>query len=717
MAVAPTVDVFNEREVWKLMISGKPLLVHGRRKASAPVIAEFERLNIKAEQAHGNAPADAVHLVVGYPGDGQLRDRDDVLPLRITENSTGAGRAMISWVRAYLEGATDAVVLAGGDEAGLLRGARRLARMKEGPEPPAEQRLTAPAMQPALPASLQQNVLPNWGARLACISAAGDTVAVGAAEWGNNLFLLNAADGAVLAAAKAGRFFVDDLWLSGDGSRIGAEAIYPEDVNAYLEMFDRNGRSLARFARDGINSHGNRSYFNHTSRRDVFGFALSDGQAPNGPVVYSSSNLGLSATRFDGALLWRHDYAPMQDSLDHLRAKWASLIDLTPDGRRLAVGLTHETFVGCRYRGISKVQMVEAAGGRILWEVPLEPIEAPHISEISISPDGRTIAVVGHGKLLLLRDGAIVRERSSGSHPHWSADSRMLYVFAEPKRRDNGILALNADGVPVWQHQQPEPLTAMAVAGAEGVVIVDAARRVTRLSEKGEVLWQTRIDATGKACVSGDAVFVCDWRGNVYRLALDTGRQQWKTNLTDRVWRDDIEQLPATPYAGPTYGLVQRRAAEQPLQGPNIAPRAKVTAGGEPGWFASGRVNVAAKDLVNGKTNDLAGPWLDIANQYKADNWSKLVWVELQWPEEVAIAGLSIHEDERHPESWPYDCCVQVWRDGAWHDAAVSLMNPGPWHNLVFEKPLRAARIRYWVTSQVSNNVWTDELRVFAAEE
>jgi hypothetical protein len=77
---------------------------------------------------------------------------------------------------------------------------------------------------------------------------------------------------------------------------------------------------------------------------------------------------------------------------------------------------------------------------------------------------------------------------------------------------------------------------------------------------------------------------------------------------------------------------------------------------------------------------------------------------------------LSIHEDSRHPESWPYNCALQVYEDGAWHDLAISIMGPGPWHNLVLPKPQKVSKIRYWITSISANNIWTDEIKVIAAK-
>ena len=400
--------------------------------------------------------------------------------------------------------------------------------------------------------------------------------------------------------------------------------------------------------------------------------------------------------------------------LDVLRNKWAGVIDLTADGKRLAVGLTHEIYVGSQYRGTSIVRMIDAATGKILWEKALEPIQPPKITEVAVSPDGRTIAVAGHDGLFLLRDGRIIRQRSGGSRLAWARDSQTLFAFVQREGNsagENGILALSADGAPQWQYEQPEPIISTSLVDDGGLVLADASRRIIRVASGGKRLWSVTTETPASACVTKDSVFACDWHGNVCRLALADGKLRWTTNVSDRVWRDDIEKLPAVPYAGKTFGVHPRRPAEQPLEGENIAAQAAVTVGGESGWFASGKVRIDANSLVDGQLNDLPRPWLGIVDQYKSDNWSRLVWAELTWPAEVELAGLAIHEDERHAESWPYDCCVQVWKDGTWRDVTLSQMCPGPWHNVRFDRPLKASKIRYWITGILNNNAWTDEVR------
>lgn len=162
--------------------------------------------------------------------------------------------------------------------------------------------------------------------------------------------------------------------------------------------------------------------------------------------------------------------------------------------------------------------------------------------------------------------------------------------------------------------------------------------------------------------------------------------------------------------------MAKRAAAEQPLDGDNVAASATVQVHGEGGWFKSYRVHIDPHDLVDGAIDNLPNPWLDIVDQEKADDWSKFAYVDFEWPAPIELQGLSIHEDTRHPESWPYNCCLQAYEDGVWHDLAVSVMGPGPWHNLVLPKPQKVTRIRYWITSISANNIWTDEIRVIAAK-
>jgi hypothetical protein len=228
------------------------------------------------------------------------------------------------------------------------------------------------------------------------------------------------------------------------------------------------------------------------------------------------------------------------------------------------------------------------------------------------------------------------------------------------------------------------------------------------------MVWQVELESTGDVTASNEAIFACDWRGNVSRFALADGKRDWTTNLTHKVWREDIESLPAKSYDGPTYGVHPRCAGEEPLKGTNVAAQATVKAGGMGGWFGTGRVLIDAKALTDDKVDDLTGPWLSSAEQYKAGNHGRFVWVELAWDKPIDLIGVAVHEDQRHREAWPYEVCLQVWKDGQWEDIAASLQTGGPWHNLKLDAPRSVQRVRYCVTGILNNNVWTDEIRVLA---
>ncbi|HUU32945.1 MAG TPA: PQQ-binding-like beta-propeller repeat protein, partial [Vicinamibacterales bacterium] len=300
----------------------------------------------------------------------------------------------------------------------------------------------------------------------------------------------------------------------------------------------------------------------------------------------------------------------------------------------------------------------------------------------------------------------------------WGANGMLYALAVERGRRHNGfrygVIAFTADGRAVWEYSQYEPVNAMAVFGEGRVAITDAARAVKMLSADGTPLWSAATEATASVCAgdTGGVLYACDWHGNVLAFAADSGKLRCKTNVTANVWRDDIERLPAQPYAGRSYGIHTRRPAEQPMAGENIAPQAKATAGGLPGWFGTGRVQIQPAVLTDGKLNDLDQPWLAVIECHKAGNNARYVWAEFEWQDDVQVSGVAVHEDERHPESWPWEVCVQVWRDGRWQDTAVSLLTPGPWHNVSLPQPVSTRKIRYCVTGVLMNNVRTDGIRV-----
>ena len=719
ISATPAVDIFFTEKIREALQAADTTYVTGGNPARrAQAVEALTVAGVKAEAINKVEDQHGAFLVLATPGNQYWQDRDDLLPVRLTENMPGRGQALLTFVPAYLPGGRSAMLLAAGDDDGwnsAIAEVGKLARLPAPQNTPDDWRLAQPAYQPAPPASLTEDTTRHWGARLSVIKSAGDTVAVGAAEWGNNLFLLDASTGAVRAAVKAGRFYVDRLWMTPDGVTIGAEAIYPEDVNGYLELVDRTGQAQARFARDGVNSHANFNYVNHTMRTDIFDFAIS----PNGEIIYSSSNLGLSAlTRKDGRLRWRLDWSSENKGLGDLRNRWAGRLDLAPNGATLAVALTHELnrSPDDLYRGTSKVLLVDTATGGIRWAVELEPIQRPHLSTVAISPDGATVAVLDdyHG-LLLLREGKLIKQRKGEFlRLAWSENGAHLYALARNGDRE-GVQALSPEGALLWQYDQESPIIALAPT-PRGVVISDGARRIT-LIESGRAAAVIKMTATCNIAVSRDALYACDWHGGVYRFTME-GRQLWEQNVTEHVWRADIEELPARPFAGPTFGRPQRVAQQfTPLEGENLAVKSTVRAGGISGWFATGRVRIEGKQLADGLMNDLAMPWLSPTDQYKAGNWSRVVWAEFTWPRPVTINGLSVHEDERFPESVPYHACVQVWRDSQWQDITVSQMMPAtPWRTIPFPEPLQADKIRYVVTGCLSNNVCTDEIQVIGTE-
>ena len=712
LTAAPAVDLFYGEKIHKALQSHQPIyLVGGRPNQKQVVTDALKAKGLDVQPAAPDVSAEeGVHLVIAQPGDDYWKDQHDILPVRLTQDVPGPGRAMLMYIPAYLPGARDAILISPGDDDGLNKAAARLAELAVQTTAIPETRLVAPHIQPAPPAPLTKDTASLWGARLTTVQASGNTVAVGAAEWGNNLFLLDPADGHLLSASKAGRWYVDTLRISQDGGSIGAEAIYPEDVNGYLEVFDRAGKSQARYARDGVNSHSNWDYADTCTRSDIFSFAIS----PDGNTIYSASNEGIEALGRDGKLIWRHDLrhdlAGMQMGLQTLRNKWAARLSLSQDGKLLAAGLTHELNGSETYRGVSRVQLLDAATGNVVWDFSLDPIENPQITQIEISPDGGTVAFLdNYYGLVLLQNGHIVKQRHGQfNRIAWSRDSTRLYALLTKDAHD-GVLALDATGDPLWEYEQDTPIVSLAPIG-KGVAISDSARTVTMISPTGSLVWTATMDGAGSVSASADALYGCDWMGNVYRFNPDRGAVLWKTNVTKNTWRDDIEALPTTPYAGPTFGAPKRRAEEQPLTGPNLALQATVKAGGTQGWFSTAKILIDPVTLTDGKLNDEPTPWMSLSDQYKAGNWSRYVWVEMSWPQPVTLKGISVHEDERHPESWPYDACVQTWDGDAWTDVASDTMMPGPWHNITFQAPLITQRIRYCVTDTLENNVWTDEI-------
>ncbi|MCD6408024.1 PQQ-binding-like beta-propeller repeat protein [bacterium] len=718
--IVSDVDVFFPEKISRALKENKKIYVMVDRRFPYPNNIIVEKLKEKGLQVSSSLnpqEENGIHLLFS----SSYRDSyEDILPIRLTKNIPGKGKAFMTFLKAYLPGARDTIFISSSDREGVEKSLNKIVALSKATKVSKETRLIPPRIREGEPSNLLEDTTKIWGGRLTTVKVAGDTVAVGAAEWGNNLFLLDDENGKLRVCRKAGRFYVDKLWISKDGEKIGAEAIYPEDVNGYLELYDKNGNPIARFARDGINSLENRVYTSNARRKDIFDFAIS----PDGNLVYSSSNLGLSAIRDDGKIIWRHDYRRYYTNLEILLNKWAGRIDLTPDGKYLGVALTHELCGGSiKYDGFSRVRKVDALTGQILWE---KIIQNPNILDIKISPDGKSIAILdSYYGLVILRDGKIIKKRAGKfKRICWSKDSKKLYVIGEKtegrtfgfRRRFHSVLALDCNGIPLWQFDQSIPIIALTSTDDGKVVFSDTGRKIKLLSNNGKILWTISLEATGNIYTNGEYLYACDWHGNVYKFSLSSGKLLWKNNLTDHIWRDDIEKLPNTPFSGKTFKFHKRKICKKPMEGNNIATEAKVKVEGIGAWFTTPRLLIEPQKLIDGRLNNLEKPWMSFGRQFNAGNNGSYVWAEFSWPYYVFVKGLSIHEDERYPESWPYDCCVQIWDGEKWIDAGASIMCSGPWHNLLLNKPVMTKKLRYCVTSILSNNLWTDEIRVIEGD-
>ena len=746
-SLAPDVTVFFPQKVSNALQTSSIWIVAQLNKKDIEYIKQKLSQNGIFAKVSQNPYGEAVtkeqgiHIIFSHHGDPwwDYVDGNDIFPLMLTNNIPSDGQAIISWMPAILPSATwpggaappkkviNAIMVVYKNRTGLDKAIKKLDQLKRASFMHQETRLIAPEMQEKKPASLTQNTIKKyWGAILTNIKAGGNTVAVGAAEWGNNFFVLDNNTGKLRFAKKAGRWYVDHVYVSKNGKYIGALTVYPTQVNTYLQLYTSTGKKIARYASYAEGETDNygawHGFDSYAFGNNVFSFALS----PNGKVVYSSGNMGISAYNLDGKILWRHNYLKLDKGFSALRHKWAGIITLTPDGKYLANGLTHEQSdqfnpgygVVRIYRGISKVQKINALTGKIEWQVYLPVTTNSEIYRIAISPDGKEIACIyNNGYLYIMKNGEIISNiKGIFKRIVWSNNSKILYTIVgypggegQTGEWVNGILAFNKNGIPVYQYTQYIPITAIVPYGKQGLVFTNSIGNIILLNNKGKIVWNRPLGITGNITDNNKNIYFCDTRGNVYRIDGENGNVIWKTNLTPEIWISNIKQVLTKPYKGKTIGLVKRLPEEKPLEGNNITGYAAgIDGGANRGWFMSGNIQMNLQNLMNDKINYLKKPWLDLNEQSKSTE----IFVHMWWPKPIVLQGISIHEDKNHPEAWPYDVCLQAWENNQWKTVAQSTRTPGPWHNLVLTKPVKTIQIRYLVISDLLNNLWTDQIRV-----
>ena len=141
--------------------------------------------------------------------------------------------------------------------------------------------------------------------------------------------------------------------------------------------------------------------------------------------------------------------------------------------------------------------------------------------------------------------------------------------------------------------------------------------------------------------------------------------------------------------------------------------RATLKLGGTPGWMSEGKLIVKPEDLTNGKTDDVATPWLHLDEVFWDATAGRQVWAEIAFSSPTDVKALTVHENPAFPASWPTEGLIQVWDEALkrWNTAAFGVFLRGP----INTYPLNlkgVAKLRYVPWNSYYRNFYTSEIEV-----
>ncbi len=507
--------------------------------------------------------------------------------------------------------------------------------------------------------------------RSAAVAADGSTILLGAFNWDQNLYALDARTGAVRWRGRVGHHFAYAPAAAGGGFAVqGFDLSTAEGYHVYRLAGD--GQPERRYALYGLPKRAT-NWATSQPTDPINHFAA----APDGSWVASSGDLGLAVWDRDGKLLW---------SLDWWQTERKRVPVLAPDSDTLLV-LDGTTATAYRARSGDRLWGVTPAGsGTLLGGV--------------VSADGRTVALRGSGqggRVFVLRGGKVI-----GTLPT-SADAMALTPdgSAAIVTVGNQLRWYTAEGGLVWDFTGDDVLRGPAVApDGRRLCVGSEIGTLYVLDDRGTILATPDLGALPTATwLPAGGLVAATWGGTV--VGFDGGLTEvWRSRPRPTVADARPRLLAADPI--PTSRRVGWGDApgspSSPAPNLLLETNALITAVSEPGALGDPRPwqNEVAL-LTDGKPAAPPRPWLTWTDVNMIDSgWrGKLALQVDTFRTQLRVTGVTIAEDPAHPESWLRDIRLQWWDTtaGSWRDGPY-LLSATATHTHRFDRPLEAARFR-----------------------
>ena len=274
-----------------------------------------------------------------------------------------------------------------------------------------------------------------------------------------------------------------------------------------------------------------------------------------------------------------------------------------------------------------------------------------------------------------------------------------------------------ADGALVWNllwHTQP---VSLAFEG-DKLWLADDAGRLTAFDAGGRETARAETGVVSTLAASPGRIYAAGWDGRL-RAFNSEGKPRWKLDLTPALRDKKPMQL---ALAAAKFDGSQVLAAERPPTtsekipvGENLleSGAATITVGGTGGWMSNGLVDIKAEQLINGKTDDVSTPWLNLDEVFWDAQTGRQVWAEITFKTPGDVQNLTVYENPKFPASFPTEAVVQVWDEAQkkWQTAAIGTFLRGAVNTYALNLK-GVTKLRYVPMGDYYRNFYTSEIEV-----
>ena len=743
------------------LVMGRANIVNAEQQQALRTALQELQIPLQVAPLAPNVATPGIYLAAGFVKDAASQGilltsaiNTGLFDQAITANMPGAGRGLASAIfapRAYQE---DAIVLLGGDAAGLSAAITRFIDWLKTDDvtPPRAANAALTYNQPGAAAVQTTDLLKlssQVGARLGAISVTpdGKRLLVTADGFLRNAVLLDD-HGQQASVVRAERIAqsptVRSAYLSKDGTLFGASG----------RVTDRYGQAMflvnaATGVRQAFAGFGDQTKFTHQ-------FAVSD----DGNTVVTGGVYGVACWKRDGQQWkegWTYDYYQQFSRLDwpvHKDKNRAPQFHAyIPQGADYVLVLFAETtengWVTPDNRYGASLSAYNLADGKRRWHFEV-PIENQFLNPSLItSSDGHRILlqvrIGGWGtevfRFYTLENGQRIAEWNSPNAPRSLSVGNKTGNIA-CTYQDRALEMRGQDGKIRYSLLWPaQPLRVTFAADGESLFLVDDTGLITRLDNEGQIIWQRKVPSAMYLTATSERLYVSGWNGQLTALTL-AGTEIWEYDLTPVLQSKDPMALVAAANAMPAGALYQIKrqstASAQVPAGVNMLAgaiegkykvvdiagktrevtgvgnaNAVIRVGGTSGWKSAGTVKVKAADLVNGIFDDVDTPWFTLNELSWNAGAARQGWAEINFVKPTDVSSITVYENPNFPDSWPTDALIEMWNEEMqrWDTAVFGTFLQGALNTYTLNLK-SVTRLRYVPWNNYYRNFYTSEIEV-----